>query len=305
MIALIKRIYDWLQPFLKKISRDNIFAIAGQTAFFLILSAVPFLILLMSILQRLNLSPELFSFIWGSPISNSFVKEITVPFNEVYQQTMSISIISLIATLWSASKGIHAITNGLNRVHNTYENRNWLVVRLRAMMHTFAFLLIIVVTVAVVFIGTTINALVKDSLSFLPWYIHVVYAMRYVLVFLYQVFLFALLYRNIPNLTRLTRKKFNLRCQLPGALFCAAAWHVLLFGISIYVTDFNGFSIYKGLTQLAVVMIFTYFCMVCMMIGAEINYFYHREIDWFTYKLVPRPIRRWREKKALQKRKQS
>ena len=83
MIALIKRIYDWLQPFLKKISRDNIFAIAGQTAFFLILSAVPFLIFLMSILQRLNLSPELFSFIWGSPISNSFVKEITVPFNEV------------------------------------------------------------------------------------------------------------------------------------------------------------------------------------------------------------------------------
>ena len=305
MIRFIKAVYNWILPFTKKISRDNLFAIAGQTAFFMVLSAVPFLIFLVSVLQRLNLSPELFNVVLGSARSQTDFKNMTQPLNDLVQQSVSVSVISLIAALWSASKGMHAITNGLNRVHNTYENRNWFVVRLRAMMHTLVFLLIIIVTIFVIFLGNTVNDLVSERHGSWPWYAHLVYALRYVLVFLYQVLLFALLYRNIPNLTRRTRRRFCLRCQLPGALFCAASWHVLLFGISVYVTDFNGFSIYKGLTQLAVAMIFTYFCMVCLMIGAEINYFYHREIDWLTRKLIPKPIRDRQQKRRLEKRKKS
>ena len=123
--------------------------------------------------------------------------------------------------------------------------------------------------------------------------------MVFPLINIYQVFLFALMYRGIPNLSRQERKKYSLRCQLPGAVFCAASWHVLLFAISVYVTDFNGFSIYKGLTQLAIVMVFMYFCMVCMMIGAEINVYFHNEIDWFMRRASIRYlIKRHKLKKA-------
>ena len=41
MIHLIIRRYKRIKPFLDKIKHDNIFAIAGQSAFFLILSSVP------------------------------------------------------------------------------------------------------------------------------------------------------------------------------------------------------------------------------------------------------------------------
>ena len=41
MIKLIKRIYDWYMPFWKKMNHDNVFAIAAQAAFFIVLSAVP------------------------------------------------------------------------------------------------------------------------------------------------------------------------------------------------------------------------------------------------------------------------
>ena len=292
MIRFIKAVYNWILPFTKKISRDNLFAIAGQTAFFMVLSAVPFLIFLVSVLQRLNLSPELFNVVLGSARSQTDFKNMTQPLNDLVQQSVSVSVISLIAALWSASKGMHAITNGLNRVQHTFESRNWFVVRLRSMLYTFVFMLIIIVTVGVVFLGSALSSRVEPYLGKLPGYVVMIYSLRYVIVFLYQVFLFALLYRNVPNLRREKRKEYGIRCQLPGALFCAASWHVLLFGISIYVTDFNGFSIYKGLTQLAVAMIFTYFCMVCLMIGAEINVYFHREIDWFTMLLIPGFIRK-------------
>ena len=89
------------------------------------------------------------------------------------------------------------------------------------------------------------------------------------------------IYRNIPNLTHEARKEYGLIYQLPGALLCALAWILLSFGISIYVGDFNGFSIYGGLAKVAVMMVWLYFCIVCLMFGAEINCFYHIQIKYF------------------------
>lgn len=300
MISFIKRFYRWFMPFWKKMNYDNVFAIAAQTAFFLILSAVPLVVFLVSLLQYINISPDFLKTVFGTENSVIEFNNINASISDLYGQNVSISIISIVATLWSAAKGIHAVTNGLNRVHDTYENRNWLVIRLRAMLFTFLFLLIIFVTVIIIFLGSLLNNVIKEYVGEMPYYVEIIYSLRYIIMFLYQVFLFALMYRGIPNLTRNERKKFNLRCQLPGAVFCAASWHVLLFAISVYVTDFNGFSVYKGLTQLAIVMVFMYFCMVCMMIGAEINVYFHKEIDWFTRKLSVRYIyRNHKRKRAL------
>ena len=33
---------------------------------------------------------------------------------------------------------------------------------------------------------------------------------------------------------------------MPGAFLCTVSWYVLSFGISVYVSDFNGFSVYGG-----------------------------------------------------------
>ena len=295
IFVIIRRIWGVFKPFYKKIVFDNIFAIAGQSAFFLILSAVPLLMFSVSILQSMHLSAETLGDFLGDTYSSTQVSEWFKSLNDMYTAPTSISIITLIATLWSASKGLHAITNGLNRVHNTYESRTWLSLRLHAMLHTFVFLMIIAVTIGVMVFGKGLGNQIEPYLKKLPGYLVVIYSLRYIIVFLYQVFLFALLYRNTPNLTREKRKEYGFRCQLPGALFCAASWHVLLFAISVYVTDFNGFSIYRGLTQLAIVMIFLYFCMVCLMIGAEINVHFHREIDWFTFRMLPHFIRKRRK----------
>ena len=295
ILVIFRRIWGALKPFYKKIIFDNIFAIAGQSAFFLVLSAVPLLMFSVSVLQSLHLSTETLGDFLGDTYSSTQVSEWFKSLNNMYKAPTSISVITLIATLWSASKGMHAITNGLNRVHNTYESRTWLSLRLHAMLHTFVFMMIITVTIGVLILGKRLGALIEPYLNKLPGYVVAIYSLRYIIVFLYQVFLFALLYRNTPNLTREVRREYGFRCQLPGAVFCAASWHVLLFAISVYVTDFNGFSIYRGLTQLAIVMIFLYFCMVCLMIGAEINVHFHREIDWFTFRMLPHFIRKRRK----------
>ncbi len=301
MIKLIKRVYNWYMPFHKTMTRDNIFAIAAQTAFFLILSAVPLVMFLLSIFQRLNIPSEALNYLIRTESKELDITVYTESLARMYDDSVGISIISAIATLWSASKGIHAITNGLNRIHNTYENRNWFLIRFRSMIHTLFFMLIILATISIIFLGNTISDLIEPYIGHLPGYIVVIYSLRYVLMFLYQVFFFAIIYRNVPNLSRYKRREYGIRCQLPGALFCATSWHVLLVVISVYVTDFNGFSIYKGLTQLAIVMIFLYFCMACMMIGAEINVYFHYQIDWYTRFISIRHIRRKHHRKKIER----
>lgn len=283
-INFIKNILNKYEPIISKVSNDNIFAIAGQSAFFIVLSSVPLTIFIVSLLQNFHISIELVENTIGSIFSDKVTNEISVFLSGIYQNTVGISLVSLIVTLWSAAQGIHAITNGLNRIYDTYENRNYFFLRIRAMMYTVAFFAIILLSFVVIVLGKTINEFIAQYLPNLPDFVALAYHLRYVIIFLGLTLLFATIFRNFPNIDKEKRKEYCLKYQLPGAFLCTTSWYVLSFGISIYVDDFNGFSVYGGLTKLAIVMIWLYFCMVCLMICAEINFIYHDKIKKFSLK---------------------
>ena len=292
MIELIDRILSVYRPFSKKITHDNIFAIAGQSAFFLLLSAVPLTMFGVSILQNLHIPEESLEKVFRMVFNEKATVSSSKFVSNVYNDSTGISIITLIVTLWSAAKGVHVITNGLNRVHHTYENRNWFFLRIRAMMYTVLIFVIVFASMAVIMLSSSINDWISKNVINLPGVVTVLFNFRYVIIFIYLVVMFSLLYRNFPNLTREKRRDYSFFSQIPGAVFTTVSWFALTIGISIYVTDFNGFSIYGGLIRLAVIMVWLYFCMVCLMIGAELNYFYHKQIKGFLSIIKHRKLRK-------------
>lgn len=284
MIDFVMKIIEKYEPITSKINRDNIFAIAGQSAFFMILSAFPLAMFIVSLLQNLHIPVELIEQALSKIFLETIVTELTDFLSNIYENAVGISLVTIIITLWSAAQGIHAITNGLNRIYDAYENRNWFYLRIRAMIYTVAFFVIILVSLIIIVLGSSLNEWLSPYLKYFPDFLTLMYHLRYVIIFMCLVLLFALVYRNLPNITRAEHKEYGLKYQLPGAFLCTVSWYVLSFGISIYVDDFNGFSIYGGLTRLAVIMIWLYFCMVCLMICAEINYIYHDNIKNFSLK---------------------
>ncbi len=285
MISFIVKKYFKLKPFFNKVSKDNVFAIAGQSAFFLLLSVVPLTIFVVSMLQNLNISVSYVEQGLSSIFSQDVVDYISEFLRDVYSNSVGISFVSIIVTLWSAAKGIQAITNGLNRIYGTYENRNWFFLRVRSMIYTVVLFIIILATLLLVALGSTINSLLSPYFLHLPLVFELIYNLRYFIIFLYLFLLFSLLYRNLPNLSRPQRKEYSFSLQLPGAFLCTLFWFALSFGISIYVNSFNGFSIYGSLTSLAVIMVWLYFCMVSLMLCAEINFFYHNNFKQIKIKL--------------------
>lgn len=283
-IDSVRNFIGRFEPITSKILHDNIFAIAGQSAFFIILSAVPLSMFIVSILQNLHIPVDFIEMGLSGIFSEQIVDEISEFLTNAYNNAVGISLITLVITLWSAAQGVHAITNGLNRIYDAYENRNWFFLRIRAMFYTIAFFAIILFSLVIIGLGSTINKWLSPYIKYLPDFVALIYHLRYVLIFLFLVVLFALVYRNFPNISRKQHKEYGIKYQLPGAFLCTLSWYVLSLGISIYVDNFNGFSIYGGLATLAGIMIWLYFCMVCLMICAEINYVYHDQIKKFSLK---------------------
>lgn len=237
---------------------------------------------LVSLLQNLNIPIEFIEDGLNSILSESMVKEVSSYLNSFYRSAARISFLTIIITLWSASQGLHSITNGMNRIYDAYENRNWFYIRVRAMIYTIALFGILLISLIIIVLGRSLNKLLNPILLKLPYSVYIIYNLRYVIIFVFLVIVFALIYRNFPNISKQEHKEYKFKYQLAGAMFCAAAWFVLSVGISIYVDSFNGFSIYGSLTKLAIIMVWLYFCMICLMLGAEINYVFHEQIKNHT-----------------------
>ena len=75
-----------------------------------------------------------------------------------------------------------------------------------------------------------------------------------------------LIYKFLPNRKDLFRK------QIPGAIFTAIGWLVISWVFSVYLDIFKGFSdMYGSLTTIVLIMLWLYFCMYCVLFGAQLN----------------------------------
>ena len=121
-------IISWIKDIMNRIKDDHVSAYAAQSAFFIILSAVPFLMLLLILLKYVPIQPETLieniSDFFPSDTSQFIAAIITDINTKTSGTVLSITIITL---LWTSGKGILAITRGLNSVYGIKETRNYLM----------------------------------------------------------------------------------------------------------------------------------------------------------------------------------
>lgn len=254
-----------VKAFMDKCKKDKINAYAAQSAFFIILSIIPFLMLFSSLLQYTSITEGMLM-----KVIAKVMPEYVSPFlislvNEVYNRSMGIISVTAVAAVWSAAKGVQYMTDGLNSVNELEETRNWLVLRFRAAVYTVLFLVAVVATLLVLVFGNTLQQLVSRYFPIITEVLRVFVRFRGLWMLAILIFFFDVMFTMLPN------RKLTLKSQLPGAFICSVAWYLFSFGLSIYVDYFNGFSMYGSLTTIALVMLWLYFCMYIMMLSAEIN----------------------------------
>ena len=234
---------------LGKCSHDGIGAYAAQSAFFVLMSVFPFLMLLLQLMRFAPVSQESLLFMVDNIFPDYLLPTMHEILQELYSSSFGLVSVSVITTLWAASKAMHAVTTGLDRICRAEEVRNWIVIRLWALLYTCLLAIII---------------LVHYRPKGVPLHMYNMVLRSIYLIFLLTLVV-AIMYKAFPH------KRLSFIAQLPGAFFCAVSLYVFSNIITIYLNSFNGFSMYGSLTTLILVMFWLYFCNYFIMLGAEIN----------------------------------
>ena len=255
--------------FLDKTNADGVGSYAAQSAFFILMTVFPFLILLLQLMRFAPISQESLLLAVDSIFPDYLLTTIHGILQEIYTSSFGLVPLTIITALWASSKTVHALTSGLTRICRGRVVENWFIVRLWALLYTFLVaLLLIIIAASTVFWQTVRSVLIRFRPRGVPLYLFSS-TLRAVYVIVLLGFSFAVMYKFLPH------KKMKFIYQLPGAFAASIAWYVFSMLITIYITDFNGFSMYGSLATLTLVMFWLFFSCYIIFLGAEINEFIH------------------------------
>ena len=264
-----KRITNILD-FVNEVTEKHTGAYAAQSAYFFMLSMIPIILLLLTIVQftpvtKADVMTAMVQ-VFPERSMQSFMVGIV---NEVYNQSRTVIPVTALVAIWSAGKGVLAISAGLNDAYEIDETRNYVYLRIRASFYTVLFILAIVLGLVLSVFGNSISIFVNHRFPFLQETTSMILQMRTIFSFAVMMVLSLLIYHFLPN------RKERFRDLIPGAVFTSLGWLVISFIFSMYLSIFRGFSgLYGSMTAIILVMLWLYFCMYVMLLGGLINSFW-------------------------------
>lgn len=274
-MKILKKTAQTLIGFTSSMSKRHTSAYAAQAAYFIILSFIPFMLLLMTSVKYTPLTRD--EVVWAvmQICPENFEEFIRGIVNEVYEQSLGVVPVSALLALWSAGKGIQAMTNGFNSIYQVNETRNYFVSRIRAVFYTLVFVLSIILTLILQVFGNSLQKELSKHLPFLNKLIAMIISMRVIITLSMLCLVFLMMYKFIPN------RKATFRSQFPGAVLTSVCWSVFSFGFSLYIDFYSGTSnMYGSMTTVVLILLWLYFCMTFVMIGAHVNHYFEEKFRW-------------------------
>ncbi len=256
-----------IKEFMRRFNQKNMAAFAGSAAFFFVLSLIPTLIVLASLLPYSSLTEE--NLIQGvTNITPWFVDQFAVQLiDEAYSQATAILPISVIVMIWSGAVGMLSLIRGLNAMNDISEKRNYFLLRGIAGIYT----LIMQILIIFLLLSLAFSSILKDMYAPYLSRTSLIQALtlpaRHVVGLAASILLFAVMYAFIPA------KRQRFRRQLPGAIFSGLAWFIFSVILSFYAGNMDGYSLYGSLAAPVIVMFWLYTCIYIFLLGAFLNKF--------------------------------
>ena len=276
------RIKRYVLRVMEVVNSHHTGAYAAQAAYFFVLSMIPIILLLLTMVQFTSLTKDyiMTAVLQAFPTTVEGLIESIV--DQVYSQSGTTIPITLLVALWSAGRGVLSITTGLNCVYESRETRNYIYLRIRASLYTVIFLIAIILSLVLSVFGNRIAIMLNEHFPVLVRLTDLVIRSRTLITLCVLTLFWDLVYKYLPN--RKNIGKTTMKKQLPGAIFTACAWQIISFIFSIYLDIFTGFTtMYGSLTMIILIMLWLYMCMYVILLGGEVNAILQRAIRMFEH----------------------
>ena len=262
-----------LKRYAKRIISLNIPLYASQACFFIVLSVFPTLVLLMGVLRYTGIGAENLTELLHGVLPTALMPSAQRLIMNTYNSTNSAVLsISAVTALWSASRGIHGLRDGLNAIYGVTENRGYIRTRLVSVVYTLVFLGVLLLTLILHVFGTNLLELLALKESPFFSFLEEILNLRFFLLLGVQTVVFTAMFSMLPN----RKNKFSE--SFPGAVLASIGWLVFSYLYSIYVENFASLSIvYGSVYAVALSMLWLYFCVSIVFYGGALNRYLQKD----------------------------
>ena len=251
----------------RRVQAMGIPGLAASAGYFIVLSVFPSLVLILSLLRYTPLDAgDLLDFL------SDFLPTALLPAAErliisTYAHTSgAIVSVSALGALWSASRGIYGLLTGLNRIYDVTEDRGYWRTRALCVLYTFAFLVVLLLTLVLGLFGEGILSMLPPARDPLGRFLGEIIDLRFLLMLLLQTVLFTAMFMVLPN------RKGSFRHSLPGAVLACLGWQCATRLFSVYVEHFSRYTtVYGSVYAVALAMLWLYFCLSILFYGGALN----------------------------------
>ncbi len=274
---------------------DNVSALSAQLAFYLLLALFPFVLFLLNLISFTSITSADFV----ENIAGFLPTDVETLFRDIVREIMgakSTGLLSIgaLVTLWSASRGISAISFGLNMAYDKRETRPFLKVAAITILFTIGIAVMVLAVLLFLIFGEVLARDIFSCLDGAEAFTKLWRILRYIVPLIIMLFVFSLLYKFVPN----CRLKF--KHVLPGALIASFGWAAASVIFSLYINGFANYTrIYGSIGGIIILLLWLYISSLIIILGGEVNAMLHyfrtgQKLDKYENPPIklPRPFRK-------------
>ena len=265
----LRDIYDAVDEFFSGMGSRRLTTYSSSCAYYLFMSLVPVIMLLVSVLQYTPLTRDVVLEAVADYVPDSLYEIVYFIVTSIYNGGRVALTVSILLTIWSASACMKALLRGMDSVYDAERKEDYIRFSLRACFYMIIFVFILMLSFFVMVYGGKILDYIEQSMPVnhsLDFLFTLAKYLRFVIILALLALVFCLLYKWMPA------RRLKFRRQLPGAVFSSVAWAAFSFIFSFYVSLSDRFGAYGYIGTIMVAMIWIFYCFYFLLLGGIINH---------------------------------
>jgi len=264
----LRYLLNLLINIMNKTKKDDVFALASQLAYYLVLSFFPFMLFLMTLVGFSKLSSNEILEGLSVMLPRSILDLTQSTIREVFDnQHTGLLGISILLMIWTSSSAFKAVIKSVNKAYNFKEDRSFIKLSIISILGILALASIIILALGMLVFGNVIGDYLNNTQSLYKIIIILWNIFRYAFIFIVMIFIFIIIYIFAPA------KKLTWKEVIPGAIFSTLGWVLVSFGFSFYIDNFSNYSrFYGSLGAVFILMTWLFIISIIFILGVEINF---------------------------------
>ncbi len=256
-----------------RVIKDDCAGLAAEMTYNWMLSLLPMLIFIFTLFGLLNAQPTLFAQVirvLRRLIPGEAFLLVQASLNQLIQDSNGgLAVISLLATLWTASNGAITVEKAFMRFYAMDDKPLvfWKQ-RLIAILVIMGIVILLLICTNLMVFGEVILSILKHGLGLPETAIELFTLWRWLIPIVSLFLLSWFVYASVPR----NFEEHPWPKRWPGALVFVPLWIVFSLLFSTYVNNMGNYSkIYGPMGAIVILMIWLYFSSFALLVGCEVN----------------------------------